>query len=117
MSERLKKVDSLIHKIVSDIIQKDIQVPKGKNYFYTVTDVEVTPDLDVARVYISVLGSREKAEEGFTYLCHALHRIQKLFSGRIRLKYTPKLQLFLDHTSEYAFKIDHLIREIHKDEK
>ena len=117
MSERLKKVASLIHKIVSEIIQKEIQGPRGKNYFYTVTDVVVTPDLDLARVYISVLGSQENAEEGFTFLCHTLPRIQKFFAGRIRLKYTPKLQLFPDHTSEYASKIDHLIREIHKDEK
>ena len=117
MSERLKKVGSLIHKIVSDILQKEIQIPKGKNYFFTVTDVNVTPDLDLARVYISILGSKEKAEEGFSFLCHALPRIQKFFSSRIRLKYTPKLQLILDHTSEYASKIDHLIKEIHKDEK
>ena len=117
MSERLKKVESLIHKIVSDIIQKEIQIPRGKNYFYTVTDVTVTPDLDVARVYVSVLGAGDTAEEGFAYLCHGLHRIQKIFSSRIRLKYTPKLQLFSDHTSEYASKIDNLIREIHKDEK
>lgn len=117
MSERLKKVGSLIHKIVSEIIQKEIQIPKGKNYFITVTDVNVTPDLDLARVYISILGSEEKAKEGFTFLCHTLPRIQNFFASRIRLKYTPKIQLFLDHTSEHASKIDHLIREIHKDEK
>ena len=72
MSERLKRINSMLQKVISEIIQKDLDHPDIRTFFYTVTRVKITPDLQHADVYISVLGNEEKADLGFQRLCRHL---------------------------------------------
>lgn len=112
MSERIKKVNSLSQKIISEIIQKDINF-SDSSVLVTVTEVKSSYDLKHAEVFVSILGNKEKIETNFDFLCRQLSKIQKIFASKIRLKYTPKLHLKLDESLDYAFHIDSIIKEIH----
>jgi ribosome-binding factor A len=116
MSQRLKKINSLLQKIISEIIQKDLDFTDIRSHFYTVTGVKVSADLQHAEVYVSVLGNAETAEKGFRMLCRRLHRIQCLMSPKIRMKYTPKLHLVKDDTFAYASRIESILNRIHEEE-
>lgn len=115
MSLRLNKVNSLVKKIVSQIISQGLDSSELRMYLYTVTQVKVTADLHSAEIYVSVLGGND-SKTGYQLLCRKLKKIQQIFATRIRLKYTPKLHLNLDESAEYAFHINEVINKIHEQE-
>lgn len=114
MSERLNKINSLLKKVISEVICKDLENPKLRLYLYTITHVKTTPDLQTAEVYVSVLGDEQKSKEGFEMLCKHLKVIQRLVAAKIQLKYSPKLHLNYDDSIAYAFKISKIIDDINE---
>lgn len=115
MSERLKKVNSNLKKVLSKIIQEDLNNTALKGFFYTVTDVSVSPDLHSAHVYVSVLGTTDSSERGFSLLLKQLKKIQHLMSSRIRMKYTPKITLVKDDTINKAARVEALLNQVKKE--
>ena len=81
----------------------------------TVTEVNVSPDLKNAKVYIMPLGGENKIE-----VLESLNRIkgyiQKLISSEIQLRQIPRLSFVIDTTFEYANKIDNIIKNINKND-
>ena len=81
----------------------------------TVTEVNVSPDLKNAKVYIMPLGGENKIE-----VLESLNRIkgyiQKLISSEIQLRQIPRLSFVIDTTFEYANKIDNIIKNIRKND-
>ncbi len=113
----MKKVNSLIQKIVGEIVQTEITSDKVHAFFYTVTKVTTSADLHYASVYISVLGDQDKAHEGFAILCKQRKIIQRIFATKIRLKFTPKLHLEFDDSALYASRIENIINKIHENDQ
>ncbi|EKD28535.1 MAG: Ribosome-binding factor A [uncultured bacterium] len=116
MSERLKKINSLLKKILSEIINNEIDFAGKTSFFYTVTEVKVTPDLHYADVFISVLGTKEKSDVGYSKLCKRLKQIQHLLATRIQMKFTPKITFKLDSSFDYAFHITEVLNKIKENE-
>lgn len=79
--------------------------------FVTVTDVNVTPDLRQARIYISLLGAPEERTDSLAALNHAAGFIRRELGARLRLRYTPTLQFFYDHSIERGARIEQLLSE------
>ena len=111
-STRMQKYARLIQKEIGDIFQKE-----GRNFFgnsfLTVTGVKVTPDLSIARVYISTF--HEKGADVLDKL-HAHEReIRKILGVRIRnqARIIPELQFFIDDSLDYAEKIDKIMKDLH----
>ncbi|GAB3575601.1 30S ribosome-binding factor RbfA [Spirosoma luteolum] len=107
-SKRQQKVARQLQRDLSEIFQRE--VPHLFNgAFITVTSVRVSPDLSVARVYLSFLATKNKAllldsiqEKGKT--------IRQLLGERVRhqLRIVPDLSFYIDDTVEYADKMDKL---------
>ena len=79
--------------------------------FITVTDVSLSEDLKIARVYISVLKGDEKAI-AIEILNGAKGLIRSEVAKRVRSKYVPTLEFWIDESIEQGFKIDKLLKEI-----
>lgn len=111
-STRQQKYSKLIQKELSDIFLRD---KRGilENAFITIADVRMSPDLSVAKVYISMLlvKEKEKVLENIT-----LHKgeIRKALGNRIgkQVRIIPELIFFKDEVEENATRLDELIKNL-----
>lgn len=115
MSIRTERVASVIKERIGEILIRDYSDPS--NVFITVTDVKMTPDLKIAKVYFSVFGSEEIQERAMKMLEGGKQHIRGLVASYVQLKFAPTLQFYLDHTLEEADRINRLINKIHQDER
>jgi ribosome-binding factor A len=114
MSHRANRVGEQMKKELGDIIGRKIKDPRIG--FVTVTDVEVTGDLQQAKVYISVLGDEEQRENTLKGLAKAKGFIRTEIGNRIRLRKTPEIIFEWDESIDYGNRIDTLLHQLHKDE-
>jgi ribosome-binding factor A len=112
-STRQHKYGRLIQKELSEIFQRD---KRGilDNTFITIADVEMSPDLSVAKVYISMMLAKDKAQT-LERLNRGKGEIRKALGERIRkqARVVPELIFIIDETEENAFKIEELIKNLH----
>lgn len=114
MSMRANRVAEQMKKELSDIISRRLKDPRVG--FVTVTDVQVTGDLQQAKVYITVLGDEDTKQETLTALEKAKGFIRSEIGSRIRLRKTPEIFFEFDESIEYGNRIEKLISELKKDE-
>ncbi|MCK4537074.1 MAG: 30S ribosome-binding factor RbfA [Desulfuromonadales bacterium] len=113
MSQRAHRVGELIHKEISALLVNGLKDPRVG--FITITGVEVTPDLHLARVYYSVIGDEQSRRDTEAGLKSSLSFIRKHLSSRLQMKYTPDLLFEYDESVEYGSRIEGLLREIKQD--
>lgn len=110
---RQHKFGRLIQKELSDIFQRD---KRGilDNAFITVADVTVSPDLGVAKVYISMMLAKNK-QQTLEKLNRGKGEIRKALGERIRkqARIVPELIFIIDETEENAYRMDELIKSLH----
>lgn len=115
MNLRANRIAEQMKKELSDIIGRKLKDPRIG--FVTVTDVEVTGDLQIAKVFLSVFGSDEDKENTLAGLAKAKGFIRSEIGRRIRLRKTPDLIFELDESLEYGNRIETLIKHIKEEEK
>src|SRR4030095_4220515 len=111
MSVRANRVGEQMKKELGEIISRKIKDPRIG--FVTVTDVQVTGDLQQATVYISVLGDEKQRENTLMGLAKAKGFIRSEIGQRIRLRKTPEILFEFDESIEYGNRIDTLLHQIH----
>src|SRR5690625_5144107 len=107
---RANRVAEQIKIEISDIINNKIKDPRIG--FLTITDVEVTGDLQQAKVFFSVLGDEEEREESLLGLSKANGFIRSEIGQRIRLRKVPEIIFEYNVAHEYENHIDALLREL-----
>jgi ribosome-binding factor A len=115
MGHRVNRVGEQMKKELGDIISRKIKDPRVG--FVTITDVQVTGDLQQAKVYISVLGDEQQREDTLKGLAKAKGFIRTEIGQRIRLRKTPELIFEFDETMAYGNRINSLIHELQRDEQ
>ena len=113
MSIRTERVASLIKEEIGAILTREYNDPTLG--FMTVTDVRVTPDLRLARVFFSVLGPEKVREKTMRFLEAERSHIRGLVGSRLRLRFVPDLEFRLDTTLDRVDRINALLKEIHKE--
>jgi len=113
MSVRMEKVGSLIKEQLSKIFQKNFSM--SEYGFITITDVLMTPDLKIAKVYISVYGDKNKKRKSFDMIEAQKPMIRSMLGHSIRLKFTPELIFYLDETIDKVMRLEKLFRKIHEE--
>ncbi|MFW5700316.1 MAG: 30S ribosome-binding factor RbfA [Cyclobacteriaceae bacterium] len=112
-SKRQNKFSRLLQRDLGDIFQKDI---KGifDNAFITVTQVKVSPDLGVAKIYLSFLNAQNADRLMYKVNLHK-GEIRKALGNRIskQVKKIPELIFFHDDSAEYAAHIDKILSGLH----
>lgn len=115
MSHRANRVGEQMKKELSDIIGRKIKDPRIG--FVTVTDVQVTGDLQQAKVFISVLGDDEQKENTLKGLAKAKGFIRTEIGHRIRLRKTPEIIFEFDESIDYGNRIETLLHQLHTDDR
>jgi ribosome-binding factor A len=113
MSHRIDKVENLLKEEISLIFLYKLQDPAFG--FITITNVKVSPDLKLAKVYLSVF-EKERREEVIEKVNSKMGFIRSELASRIRIKFTPELKFFIDDTLDYVEKIEGLIKKIHEND-
>ena len=114
MSIRTKKLASVIKKDVGEILQKDYQV---SNTFITVTQVRVTDDLSIAKIYLSVFSPGRDVKPIFEAIDGSQDEIRYKLASKIRnqVRRIPELLFYHDDTAEYVNKIEGLFSQVRED--
>jgi len=106
---RPERIAEQIREEVSQIILGDLL--DRRVGLVTVTDVELSPDLRHARVYVSVLGSERQIRESIEALGSAAGFVRRQLSLALRLRYTPHLHFVHDETVRTASRIEEILKE------
>lgn len=116
---RIEKVSEAIKQEVSKIIHDELRDPRLG--FITVMQVEVTKDLQIARIFYSVMGSPGQKLKAGEALESASGFIRRLIGERLNLRLTPevifKLDNSVDYSIEIADKIERVKNELQKGRK
>jgi len=113
-SQRARRVGEQIQKEVSALLVKGLKDPRIG--FVTITGVEVTPDLHLARVYFTVMGDATARAESEKGLKSSESFIRRELGRRLRMRYVPDILFQYDSSLDYGNRIESLIQEIHADE-
>ena len=105
---RSDRVSGLIQQVLSEILNKDIGDPRLK--MATITAVEVSRDLRMARVYFTIPGGKQKKDAAIKGFNSARGFIKKALAQEIDLKYMPDIKFFYDESLEYGAHIEELIK-------
>ncbi len=106
MSERMPKVNELIHQHLGALIVREVELPTG--VLVTITKVTVSADLRHARVLVSILPD-EQMHKALKILRKETFNLQQLLGQEIVLRTIPKLNFFFDDTNRKTADIDQLI--------
>lgn len=113
MSKRVNRVAEQMKKELGEIILQKVKDPRIG--FITVTDVEVTGDLQNATVFISVLGSDAEKEATLKGLNKAKGFIRTEVGRRIRLRITPEIDFAFDESIAYGNRIQTLLTQVNRE--
>lgn len=109
-STRQAKISRLLQKELSEIFR--LQTAKTHGVIVSVSAVRVSPDLSVAKAYLSVFPS-SKAQELMESINNSARTIRYELAQRVRfqLRKTPELTFYLDDSLDYIEKIDNLLAD------
>ncbi|MEX1277309.1 MAG: 30S ribosome-binding factor RbfA [Bacteroidota bacterium] len=113
MSVRTEKVSSLIKERISEIFQQNFRMEEYG--LMTVTEVRMSPDLKIAKVYVSIFGDPERKRKTLALLEVEKPFIRTELGRNLRLKFTPSIFIYLDESLDHAMHIESLLNKIHKD--
>lgn len=108
-STRQKKFARLIQKVVADILLRDTKGIVG-NSFVSVSHVSISPDLSLARIYLSLLLEKDK-DSVMEKIESRKNEIRKILGNKIgkHVRIIPELVFLVDDLEEKAIRMDALI--------
>lgn len=112
---RMQRVDVLIQRELAEIIRREVNT--SALGMITISEVQVSPDLKFARIYVTILGlnGNENTENSIRYLNSMAKSLRYQLAHRLTLRTTPSLEFVYDHSAEYASRLSALIKEANKD--
>lgn len=110
-SNRQKKIAGVLQKDLAQILQNAVREGGLTNLIISVTKVNITIDLAIAKVYVSVFPN-EKAKEILEGIRSNTHLIKHEVAQRTRhqLRRMPELEFFIDDSLEYLSQIEHSLK-------
>ena len=109
-STRPSRVGDQRRAEISDLLAREVHDP-GIG-FVTITQVTVSPDLQVARAYYTTLGDERARRETARALGRATPFLRRQIGRRLRLKRVPLLEFFFDESIERGDRIERILNEI-----
>ena len=110
-TQRQLRVGELVKQSLGQIFLRDeAKVPNLETKNITVTEVRMSPDLKNAKAYVIPLGGKD-TEKTVSVLTEFSHRIRKVLSKKVDMKFLPKVYFVGDKSFDYAEKIEKLIEQ------
>lgn len=114
---RMSRINSELQRAIAEIINNKLMNPNLDGYIISVVDVETSPDLSYAKVFISVLTTNEAKTLVLSEIMRAKSFIKKEVMKMVRLRRMPELEFVLDDTYEKSQKILNLFDKISHEDK
>lgn len=110
MTIKQDRMSERIREILSELLLREVSDPRLQNV--TVTSVRLDPELMFADVYVNALGDEGRHDEVMGGLKRANGFLRREVGKRVRLRNTPELHFFWDHTLEYGERMNRLISSL-----
>jgi ribosome-binding factor A len=111
MNRRMGRVNGLLREELSQLILRELKDPRVAS-FVTITEVDTAPDLDTAKVYVSVMAPAEEQTDVMRGLRSAEGFLKASLRTRIQLRKIPTLTFELDATMERGADLLKLIDQV-----
>jgi len=108
MIHRIERVNNLIRREVSELIQRQVKDPR-LDAFIAVTEVATSPDLKYAKVFVSCIGGKQEEPKTLGVLNAAAGFLRSELAKKLRLRRIPELSFYWDDSIEHG---DHILRLI-----
>ncbi len=109
---RVERVSSLIKREVSQMLINGIKDDRVGAGMVSITDVDVSKDLQHAKIFVSIYGTQAAKIETMEGLIASTPFVRKELGQRIRLRRTPEIKFIEDHSLERGDRIIELINRI-----
>ena len=113
-SRRPERVRGLLQETVAEILRREVKDPRVEGI--TLTGVDITPDLKLAKIYFSTL-QPEHHEAALAGLTSAAGYIKRQIAIRLQLRHTPELRFLYDTTLEKANRLESLLRRVEQEKR
>ena len=110
---RSDRIRGQIQKILSEILLKKVKDPRLKNA--SITDVKMSRDLRIARIYFVASGNKKSMEEAAEGFKSALGYVKRTLARQLGLRYMPDLKFFYDDSFDYGSHIDDVLKALKAD--
>jgi ribosome-binding factor A len=114
MGNRPERVGEAIRDELSLLIAREVHDP-GIG-FITFTRVKVSPDLQLARVYYTMMGDEKARQDTAKALGRAMPFLRRQLGQRLRLRRVPELQFFYDQSIAHQDRIEQILQELKAEE-
>lgn len=99
MTRRTERINELLRAEISDLLQRDLKDPRISG-LVSITEVDVSPDLRKAKVFVSVLGEEAEQESTMEAFAAAARYLRQQLKKRLTLRRTPELTFLRDDSLE-----------------
>ena len=113
---RQGKVSSEIKKVVSEFLMRNPSVYSndGNAVLVSVTDVEISPCLKHAKIFVSHFGGTSSDEDILAALAEISPKVRYQVGKEVKLRFVPEINFFIDDTYEKAQKIDQILESVNE---
>jgi ribosome-binding factor A len=115
MSRRAERVSNFIRREISEMLREHINDPRLKTLI-SVTKVSTSADLRNSKVYVSVMGNKEEAQEALKGFQSAAGYLRRELSHRLTTRVVPELIFELDDSIEKGVRLLNLIEQVTADD-
>ncbi|MCA9861114.1 MAG: 30S ribosome-binding factor RbfA [Thermomicrobiales bacterium] len=113
MTRRTRQVGEMLREELTDIIRTEVKDPRVG--FFTITRVDIGPDLRNATAMVSVLGSEQEREETLEALRSASGYIRRQLKPRLRMRQVPEISFADDRSMEHAQEIASALKQLEQE--
>lgn len=117
MSRRTERVSDVLRETLAELLQRDLRDPRLQQQLVSITGVKVSPDLKLAHVYISTLGSEHERRDVVAALNQARGFLRRELGPRLVMRNVPELHFHEDDSIERGVRIFELLKEIEREPK
>lgn len=111
---RVERVAELIKEEISEIIREEVSDPRIG--FVSITRVDLSPDLENASVFVSILGGEEKKRESMNGLRSATNFIRGKLGHMLEMRVVPEIRFVRDDSLEKGSRVLSIISSLEKEE-
>lgn len=111
MRIRPERVAETIKRELAEILANRMRDPRLGGMI-SVTDVEVTPDLSLARIFVSVLAAEAERDRALEALIHSTGFVRHELAPRLGLREMPELRFLLDTSIQQGARVEELLRRL-----
>jgi len=112
VSMRTTRVNELLRAEISELLLREVKDPRVSRGMVTITEVQVTPDLRHAVVYVSHLGTGAERKEALEGLKNSAHFLHRELVHRLSLRNVPELVFKFDPSIERGARLAELINQV-----